>query len=230
MTQPPANILIIDDDEQIRRSLRAFLTVKQYAVRLAESGEDGLRLAADAMPDLVILDMGLPGMHGLEVCKTLRAWYRGPIIVLSGHEAEQDKISALDLGADDYVMKPCALGELLARIRAHLRRMADRVAAPPVYRVGSLAVDIARRRVVIGVEEVALTPIEFEIISLLARNADCVVTYRQLMQDVWHEEFYGDTKAISVHVSNLRKKIESRLEGPPYILNEHGVGFRLVNA
>jgi len=227
MSTSLGKILVIDDDEHIRRSLRALLCVKQYDVQLAANGRDGLACANECRPDLVILDLNMPGMHGLDVCKALRTWYKGIIIVLSALEHDADKIAALDLGADDYVTKPCSTGEMLARIRAHLRRVGPPVVATAVT-IGELTIDLSRRRVKRGEDDVALTPTEFELLALLARNADCVVTYRTIVEEVWHEKFYGDTRAISVHISNLRKKIEPDPSVPRIIQTEHGAGFRLV--
>lgn len=229
MAQVHPTILVIDDEDHIRRSLRALLSVKHYEVCLAVDGEEGLARAAELQPDVIILDLNMPGMHGLEVCKALRAWYKGVVIVLSAMEKEADKITALDLGADDYVTKPCPIGELLARIRAHLRRVETAVVSPLVT-AGDLVIDLARRRVTLAGIEVPLTPTEFELLALLARHADCVVTYRVIVEQVWHEEFFGDTRTVSVHISNLRKKIEPNPSEPRYLITEHGAGFRFVTA
>lgn len=228
MPKSLATILVIDDDERMRRSLRAMLSAKQYDVRLAADGEEGLSMAVDVLPDAVILDMAMPGMNGLAVCRALREWYTGPIIILSAQDREADKITALDLGADDYVLKPCPIGELLARVRAHLRRVSTADTPLPVIRTGDLTVDLGKRRVLLGEQEVALTPTEYDLLALLARKADCVVTYRTLVEEVWQQEYFGDTRAVSVHVSNLRKKIEPLPDSPRYLITEHGVGFRFV--
>lgn len=219
-------ILVIDDEEQIRRALKSILSVRHYEVILAAGGEDGLDLAIDHTPDLVILDLSMPGMSGLEVCKDLRTWYSGPILVLSVRSGEADKIAALDLGADDYLTKPFSAGELLARIRALLRRSSGHAAQPPVISAGDIEIDIARRRVTRAGQEIDLTRTEFEILAYLAQNADCVVTSKMILEHVWGPEYGEDTQTLRVHVSHLRKKIEPHPSVPRYILTEAGVGFR----
>ncbi|OPZ87519.1 MAG: KDP operon transcriptional regulatory protein KdpE [bacterium ADurb.Bin429] len=222
-----ATILVVDDEVQIRRALHSLLTARRYGVLLAENGEQALELAADHTPDLVILDLSMPGMNGLEVCRELRAWYRGPILILSVRGGEQDKIAALDLGADDYLTKPFPTGELLARIRALLRRAAQHETPPPVIHLGALEIDLARRLVTRTGQPVSLTPIEYAILAYLARNANCVVTSSQLIEQVWGNNAAEDTQALRVHVSHLRKKIEPYPTVPQYLLTEPGVGFRL---
>ena len=223
-------ILVIDDEEQIRRALRSILSVRHYEVLLASSGEEGLDLAVDNNPDLVILDLAMPEMTGFEVCKELRAWYNGPILVLSVRSSDTDKIDALDLGADDYLTKPFSAGELLARVRALLRRAAGQASPPPVMTVGDIEIDIAHRRVTRAGKDIDLTRTEFEILAFLARNADCVVTSRMILEQVWGPEYGEDTQTLRVHVSHLRKKIEPHPSVPRYILTEPGVGFRLSTA
>lgn len=222
-----ATILVVDDEVQIRRALHSLLAARHYGVLLAENGEQALELAADHTPDLVILDLSMPGMSGLEVCRELRAWYRGPILILSVRGSEQDKIAALDLGADDYLTKPFPTGELLARIRALLRRAAQHETPPPVVHLGELEIDLARRLVTRAGHPVSLTPIEYAILAYLARNANCVVTSSQLIEQVWGNNATEDTQALRVHVSHLRKKIEPYPTVPQYLLTEPGVGFRL---
>lgn len=219
-------ILVIDDQAQIRRALRSLLTARDYQVILAENGEQGLDLAAEHQPDLVILDMAMPGLSGLEVCRELRAWYRGPILILSVRSEEQDKISALDLGADDYIMKPFATGELLARLRALMRRAGSHDTALPVITAGDLEIDIARRLVTRAGEPVSLTPIEYNLLVYLAQHANRVVTSQQLIDEVWGDDAVEDTQALRVHISHLRKKIEPHPAVPKYITTEPGVGFR----
>jgi two-component system KDP operon response regulator KdpE len=222
----PAKILVIDDEEQIRRALKSILGARHYEVVLASNGEEGLDLAIDHNPDLVILDLAMPDMSGLEVCGELRAWYGGPILVLSVRSTDADKIDALDLGADDYLTKPFSAGELLARVRALLRRAAGQASPPPVISAGDIEIDIAQRRVTRAGQPVDLTKTEFEILVYLARNANCVVTSKMILENVWGPEYGEDTQTLRVHVSHLRKKIEPHPSVPRYILTEPGVGFR----
>jgi two-component system KDP operon response regulator KdpE len=219
-------VLVVDPEEQIRRALRAILHPRGYEVVFAESGQEALVRAVDLPPDVVILELDLPDLEGLDVCRELRSWLSAPIMVLSSRTAEADKIAALDEGADDYVVKPFSAGELLARIRALLRRAATVEGPPPLISVGDLHIDLARRRVIRAGEEVHLTRTEFDILALLGRNVDCVVTQRQILQSVWGPEWVHDAQPLRVHVSHLRKKLG---KGPEhrYIVTEPGVGFRL---
>jgi two-component system KDP operon response regulator KdpE len=230
MTVPerPTRVLVVDDEEQIRRALRSILSTRGYALAMAATAEEALLKAIDAPPDLVILDLALPDRSGIEVCRELRTWMTAPILILSVRANEADKIQALDEGADDYLTKPFSAGELLARIRALLRRAAALTSPPPVVTAGELEIDIARRRVTLAGEEVPLTPTEFDILAFLARNAGLVVTQRMILEQVWGPEWVEDSQTLRVHVSNLRKKIEQRPGGPRYIITEPGVGFRLA--
>jgi two-component system KDP operon response regulator KdpE len=230
MTVPerPTRILVVDDEEQIRRALRSILSTRGYALEMAATAEEALLKAIDAPPDLVILDLALPDRSGIEVCRDLRTWMTAPILILSVRANEADKIQALDEGADDYLTKPFSAGELLARIRALLRRAAALTSPPPVVTAGELEIDVARRRVTLAGEEVPLTPTEFDILAFLARNAGLVVTQRMILEQVWGPEWVEDAQTLRVHVSNLRKKIEPRPGGPRYIITEPGVGFRLA--
>ncbi len=223
----PTHILVVDDEEQIRRALRSILGTRGYVLDFAETGQEGLIKAIDDPPDLVVLDLALPDRSGIEVCRELRTWMAAPILVLSVRAADADKIEALDEGADDYLTKPFSAGELLARIRALLRRAAALTAPPPVVETGDLVVDIARRRVTLRGDEVALTPTEFDILAYLARNADLVVTQKMILEQVWGPEWVEDAQTLRVHVSHLRKKIQPDPGGPRYIITEPGVGFRL---
>lgn len=223
-----AKVLVVDDEEQIRRALKSILSARHYDVLVASNGDEAIDLAIDSNPDMIVLDVAMPGMDGIEVCRSLREWYTGPILFLSVRHGESDKILALDTGADDYLVKPFSAGELLARVRAHLRRSSATVAHEPTISVGNLQIDLARREVTRGDEHIDLTRIEFDILAFLARNADCVVTSKMILENVWGPEYGGDTQTLRVHVSNLRKKIEPHPSVPQYILTESGVGFRLA--
>jgi two-component system KDP operon response regulator KdpE len=226
--EKPARILAIDDEERIRRALKSILSARKYEVVLAASGDEGIDRAIDASPDLVILDLTLPDRSGLEVCRELRTWLAAPILVLSVRSGETDKISALDEGADDYLTKPFSAGELLARIRALLRRASGSSASDPVIEAGDLTIDIARRRALRNEEEIKLTRTEFDILAFLAQNAGRVVTSKQLLQTVWGEEYGEDTQTLRVHIGHLRRKIEPHPSVPQYILTEPGVGYRFA--
>ena len=232
MTVPerPTRILVVDDEEQIRRALKSILSTRGYILEMAATAEEALLKAIDAPPDLVVLDLALPDRSGIEVCRELRTWMSAPILVLSVRANEADKIEALDEGADDYLTKPFSAGELLARIRALLRRAAALTSPPPVITSGDLEIDIARRRVTRAGEEIALTPTEFDILAYLARNAGLVVTQKMILEQVWGPEWVEDAQTLRVHVSNLRKKIELHPGGPRYIITEPGVGFRFAAA
>ncbi|MBE3031686.1 MAG: response regulator transcription factor [Actinobacteria bacterium] len=232
MTVPerPTRILVVDDEEQIRRALKSILSTRGYILEMAATAEEALLKAIDAPPDLVVLDLALPDRSGIEVCRELRTWMTAPILVLSVRANEADKIEALDEGADDYLTKPFSAGELLARIRALLRRAAALTSPPPVVTSGDLEIDIARRRVTRAGEEIALTPTEFDILAYLARNAGLVVTQRMILEQVWGPEWVEDAQTLRVHVSNLRKKIEPHPGGRRYIITEPGVGFRFAAA
>jgi len=213
----------------MRRTLQAILSAKHYRVFQAASGAEGLSLAVEENPALIILDLEMPGMHGLEVCKTLRAWYHDPIIILSVIEREDDKISAFRLGADDYVTKPFKVGELIARLEAHLRRRTtfNTPSIPQVIETGALRIALAQRRVTVNGVEVKLTPVEFELLALLARHPNCVVTTAQILRAVWGEEDV-DTNIIRVHLLHLRRKLGITNDGPQYLQTEPGVGIRFV--
>jgi len=223
-----ARILVIDDEESIRRALKSILSMRKYEVSLAATGAEGISLAIETNPELVILDLALPDMDGLDVCRELRSWMGSPILILSVRGNESDKVRALDLGADDFLTKPFSAGELLARMRALLRRVESRVVQPPEIQAGELAVNLARRQVFLEGQEVSLTKTEFEILALLVQNVDCVVTYRMLAEKIWGNTDDRDPQLLRVHVSNLRKKIEPNPALPRFIHTEPGIGFRFT--
>lgn len=220
-------VLVIDDEPQIRRALRAGLEQNGYQVFLAANGPEGLDAAALHLPDLVILDLAMPGMDGFEVCRQLREWTRVPVLVLSVREGEEDKIQALDLGADDYLTKPFSLGELLARLRALLRRAgATEEPEASSFTSGDLFVDFAHRKVRVAGTEVHLTPIEYDLLRTLVLNPERVLTHRQLLTRVWGAEYAEDTHTLRVHIANLRNKIERDPARPRFIQTEPRVGYR----
>lgn len=230
MASPERNIrvLVIDDEESIRRALKSILSLRNYDVSLSSSGEDGINAAIETNPEIVILDLSLPDMDGLDVCRELRTWMTAPILILSVRGNEGDKVTALDLGADDYLTKPFQAGELLARMRAILRRAESRVVQPPEIQAGDLTISLAKRAVFLKGKEIFLTRTEFEILSVLVRNMDCVVTHKMLADKLWEDGEARDPQLLRVHVSNLRKKIEPGPSLPRYILTEPGVGFRFT--
>jgi len=231
MAKPIAIILVVDDEESIRRSLQVILSSKNYEVLLAESGEEAINLATAFPPDLVILDLCMNDMSGLEVCRQLRSWLTAPILVLSVIIREADKIAALDSGADDYLTKPYSIGEMLARIRALLRRTVPEASLPQTVTFGELHIDFGKRWVTLAGAEVDLTPKEYDILLLLIRHADCVVTNRQLLEYVWGPEYKykEDLQNLRVHISNLRRKIEPNPESQHFIRNEPSVGYRFLS-
>ena len=227
---PGPSVVLIEDEPQIRRFLRAALTGHGYRLFEAGSGEDGLIEAATRQPDLVILDLGLPDLDGLGVLARLREWTSVPVIVLSARGQERDKIAALDGGADDYVSKPFSVGELLARMRAALRRR-DQVgegAAATTFVVGDLSVDLAGRHVLVGDKEIHLTPIEYKLLTTLIRHAGKVLTHRQLLKEVWGPAHTEDSQNLRFYVAQLRRKLEAVPARPRYLLTEPGVGYRLA--
>lgn len=222
-------ILVIEDDRQMRRFLRATLSTSGYHFVEATTGQEGQRQVALHHPDLIILDLGLPDMDGLDVTRQLREWTATPIIVLSARDREKDKIVALDVGADDYLTKPFGTGELLARMRVALRH-AIRAAQgndDPVFSTGDLRVDLAHRQVFVGEDEIHLTPIEYKILLVLVTNAGKVVTHRQLLREVWGPGYANETHYLRVYMTQLRHKLETNPTRPHYLLTEAGVGYRL---
>jgi len=227
VTQGPL-ILVIEDEQPIRRFLRASLTAEGYQVQEAEMGGQGLRLARQQPPDLVILDLGLPDVDGQEVLKSLREWFKAPIVVLSARGQESQKVNALDYGADDYVTKPFGVAELLARLRTALRHSSGGMEATPVYTLGELHVDLGARRVVVGGEEVHLTPLEYKLLATLIKHAGKVLTHRYLLQEVWGPGHAEETHYLRVFMANLRRKLEADPARPRYLLTEPAVGYRLA--
>jgi two-component system, OmpR family, KDP operon response regulator KdpE len=229
MDRPAPLILVIEDEPQMRRFLRAALGAQNYRLVEATTARDGLAQAASRNPDIVLLDLGLPDRDGLEVTRELREWSAAPIIVLSARGREQDKVAALDLGADDYLTKPFGVEELLARIRVALRHAAQPVGGPPelVFEVGDLWVDLARREVRRGGQEVHLTPTEYKLLTLMIRHAGKVLTHRQLLKEVWGVNYADQSHYVRVYMAQLRQKLENDPARPRLLITEPGVGYRL---
>lgn len=219
-------VLIVDDERAIRRFLRISLSAQDYLVTESSCGKEALQSAVSSHPDIVILDLGLPDIDGVEVTRRLREWTQVPIIILSVREQEEEKIAALDAGADDYLTKPFGVGELMARMRVAVRR-ATQTEEEPVFELDKLRVDLSRRIVSLGDEAVSLTPNEYEILRLLVQYAGKVLTHNQILRRVWGPGYEGDLHILRVNVSNLRHKIEPDPARPHYILTEPGVGYRL---
>ena len=228
MTASP-HILVIDDEPQILRALRTILTEKNFRVTTANRGEDGLTLAAANMPDIVILDLGLPDMDGIEVCARLREWTQCPIIVLSVRDSERDKVAALDKGADDYLTKPFGIEELLARVRVALRH-STRINnnQTSIVEAGPLKIDLAWRVVTRDGEDVKLTATEFNLLAYLVSNRGRVLTHQSILKQVWGPADANHTEYLRVYVRQLRKKLEEDPDQPKYILTEPGVGYRFL--
>jgi two-component system KDP operon response regulator KdpE len=226
MSVESARILVVDDERPIRKFLKTTLSAQGFYIFEAVNGHEALVSAASFHPDVIILDLGLPDMDGLEVIRQLREWSQTPVIILSVREQEQVKVRALDSGADDYLTKPFGVGELLARIRVALRRSA-KSEDEPVFKVEGLKIDLARRQVLLEEKEIALSPIEYEILKVLVQHAGRVLTHRQILQKVWGGGYEDQAHLLRVTVSHLRKKIEKDSTRPGFILTEPGVGYRL---
>jgi two-component system KDP operon response regulator KdpE len=226
MTEIGLRVLVVDDERAIRRFLRAALNAQGFIIFEADSGQEALNAVVANRPDLIILDLGLPDLDGVEVTRRLREWTQIPIMVLSVRENETDKIAALDAGADDYLTKPFSTGELMARMRAALRR-STQTTSEPVFENGELKVDLARRQVTVAGQEVSLTPTEYDLLRVLVQNAGKVITHHQLLQQVWGNTYAEGAHLLRVNMSNLRRKIESDPTRPHHILTEPGVGYRL---
>ncbi len=226
MTENPSlRVLVVDDERPIRRFLHTALA-GHYTIFEAETGADALQMVALHRPDLVLLDLGLPDMDGLEVTRRLREWSLVPVIIVSVRDREQDKVTALDAGADDYLCKPFSMGELMARMRAALRHY-SKPENEPFYKTSGLTVNLATREVLVGGVRIALTPTEYDILRILITHAGKVLTHHQLIQAVWGDGSEADAHLLRVNISNLRKKIEQNPLMPRYILTEPGVGYRL---
>jgi two-component system KDP operon response regulator KdpE len=222
-----ARILVVDDETQIIRALTVNLQALGYEVDAAVTGEDALKKAAEDRPDAVILDLGLPGIDGVEVIRGLRGWTKIPIIVLSVREEEREKIAALDAGADDYVTKPFGMGELVARLRAALRRSTDTDRSAPVVETPDFIIDLAAKRVIRpDGEEIRLTPTEWGIVEVLASNRGKLVTQVQLLRDVWGPNYGEETNYLRVFIAQIRRKLEPDPTGPRYFITEPGMGYR----
>jgi two-component system KDP operon response regulator KdpE len=228
MPQGDHLILIIEDEQPMRRFLRASLTAEGYRIAEAGSGEEGLRLAVQQPPDLVILDLGLPGIDGQEVLRRLREWLGAPIVILSARDQEKQKVEALDTGADDYVTKPFGIGELLARMRTALRHASRGDSESSVVTIGQLQVDLAARLVHRAEQEVHLTPLEYKLLVTLLKHSGKVLTHRFLLREVWGPQDSQETHYLRVFVASLRRKLEDDPARPRYLLTEPGVGYRFA--
>ncbi len=220
-------VLVVDDELSIRRFLRISLETHDYRVYEAASGGEALAKAAQVRPEVIILDMNLPDMEGVEVLRRLREWTSAPVIILSVRDADRDKVAALDAGADDYLTKPFSTDELLARLRV-ARRHAQPAPAEPVLTFGAVQIDLARRAVSLSGEPVKLTPTEYALLRLLAQHAGRVLTHRQILKEVWGPQYVDETHYLRVYFAQLRQKLEANPALPRLIVTEPGVGYRLV--
>jgi two-component system KDP operon response regulator KdpE len=226
MMEPGQRVLVVDDESSIRRYLQAALSAQGFTVYEAATGQEGLNAVIAHRPDIMILDLGLPDLDGIEVTRQLREWSLLPIIILSVRETEGEKVAALDAGADDYLTKPFGTGELMARMRVVMRRLTT---APdePVLQVGDLKMDLSRRLVTVDGNQISLTPTEYDILRLLLQNAGKVITHRQLLRQIWGTAYESEMHILRVNISNLRRKIEPDPARPHYRVTEPGVGYRL---
>jgi two-component system KDP operon response regulator KdpE len=219
-------VLVVDDERAIQRFLKNALSPAEFSVHIAGSGKEALAAAIAIRPELIILDLGLPDMGGVEVLRRLREWTQVPVIILSVRDREDDKVTALDSGADDYVTKPFGIGELLARMRVALRKSILQ-SPEPVYKVDGLEVDLEHRRVFVHEKEVQLTPTEYDLLRLLVTHGGKVLTHNQILRHIWGPAYMEQPHLLRVNISNLRRKIEPEPNNPRYILTELGVGYRL---
>ena len=219
-------VLVVDDEKAIQRFMKNALNSAEFSVHIAGGGKEALQATIAIRPDLIILDLGLPDMDGMEVLRRLREWTQVPIIILSVRDREDDKVKALDSGADDYVTKPFGIGELLARMRVVLRKSIQQ-SPEPVYQVDGLEVDLEHRRVFVQGKEVQLTATEYDLLRLLVKHAGKVLTHNQILRQIWGPAYMEQPHLLRVNISNLRRKIEPEPNRPQYILTELGVGYRL---
>ena len=226
MSDAGQRVLVVDDENSIRRYLRAALSAQGFTVYEAANGEEAVNAVLNNRPDIIILDLGLPDFDGIEVTRRLREWSKTPIIILSVREAENDKIAALDAGADDYLTTPFGTGELMARMRVAMRRLANK-SDEPVLQVDDLKMDLSRRLVTVSEKEISLTPTEYDILRLLMQNAGKVLTHHHLLRQVWGTAYESEMHLLRVNISNLRRKIEADPARPHYLVTESGVGYRL---
>jgi two-component system, OmpR family, KDP operon response regulator KdpE len=222
-----SRILVVDDDNQLRRALRINLAARHYEVLTAADATTALSIAGRTPPDLAIVDLGLPDFDGVEVVRGLRGWTQIPIIVLSARDAQAIKVEALDAGADDYVTKPFGMDELLARIRAALRRAAPAPGAA-IIRTPDFGIDLAAKRLTTTAGDVRLTPTEWHMLEILARHPDKLVTQKQLLREIWGPAYENETNYLRVHLANLRRKLEPDPSRPRYLITEPGIGYRFV--
>jgi len=227
VTKSAIRVLVVDDDRAIRRFLRTSLTAHSYEVFEAETGQQALQSVVGHRPDVIILDLGLPDLDGIQVTRQLREWTKTPIVILSVREREEDKIAALDAGADDYLTKPFGVGELMARLRVAIRHAMSQIDETAVFAVGDLTVDLASRVVKVVGEEVQLTPTEYALLQVFIRHAGKVLTHQQLLREVWGPGYEQDRHLLRVNISNLRSKLEQEPARPQYIITEPGIGYRL---
>jgi two-component system, OmpR family, KDP operon response regulator KdpE len=228
MNEIPRTILVIEDEEPIRKFLRVSLQAQGYRLVEAATGQDGLLQATTCQPDLIILDLGLPDMDGVDLTRQIREWSKVPIIIVSARGKEQDKVVALDAGADDYLTKPFSVGELLARLRVALRHSAITSADEPVFEGGDLRVDLALRQVTLAGKPVHLTPNEYRLLVLLVRHSGRVLTHKQILEEVWGPHSSQEIHYLRVYMNQLRQKIETDPAQPKYLVTEPGVGYRLI--
>lgn len=219
-------VLVVDDELAIRRFLRTSLQAHGYAVFEAHTGEDAIVEVTAKRPDLVILDLGLPEVDGIEVIKRIRQWSEVPILILSVQDQEQQKIAALDMGADDYLTKPFGIGELMARMRAAIRHRSKSI-GDPVFEMPGFLMDFSKRIVKVNDEEISLTPTEYDLLKVLVQDSGKVLTHKQIINTIWGESYEAESHLLRVNISNLRKKIEPDPSRPTFIVTEPGVGYRL---
>ncbi len=221
-------VLIVEDDPSVCALLRNYLKDSVFRLSEANSAQDGLNSIIEKRPDIIILDLGLPDGDGIQLVKSIREWSRTPILIMSGRVDDEDKVEALDAGADDYITKPFSVTELLARLRVAARHLELRDTSEPTFESGPLKVDYAARQVWLNEQLIKLTPIEYKLVSLLVKHAGKVVTHRQLLSEVWGAEYSEDAQYLRVYMGYLRKKLEPTPDSPKLILTEHRIGYRLA--